>query len=87
MFTAEGGERQFYSYIAKDPENGPRSHKCTICGKVGSDRSNLRKHVESMHFPGVLSYNCRFCDQTFFTRNLLNLHIKTHKLTAELLKA
>ena len=73
------GEKQFYEYIVKDLSSGPRSHKCTICGKLGTDRSNMRKHVESMHFPGVFSYNCKFCSLTFNTRNLLNLHIKTHK--------
>jgi len=82
MFSAEVGEKQFYSYIVKDPVSGPQSHKCSICGKIGSDRSNLRKHVESIHFPGVFSYKCKYCDKTFLTRNLLNLHIKTHKLTA-----
>ena len=48
-----GGDKQLYEYIVKDPESGPNSNKCTLCGKTGSDRSNLRKHVENVHFNGV----------------------------------
>ena len=70
----------FYEYIVKDPENGPKMHKCTICGKQGSDRGNLRKHVENIHFPGTLSYQCKYCTETFTTRNGLNHHFsKMHK--------
>ena len=38
----------FYEYIVKDPANGTKMHKCTICGKQGQDRGNLRKHVENV---------------------------------------
>ena len=70
----------FYEYIVKDPESGPKMHKCTICGKQGSDRGNLRKHVENIHFPGTLSYPCKYCTETFSTRNGLNHHFsKMHR--------
>jgi len=71
--------RLFYEYIIKDPSTGPKSHKCTLCGKVGNDRGNLRKHVENIHFPGSFSYSCKYCAETFTTRNNLNMHIsKNH---------
>jgi len=71
--------RLFYEYIVKDPSSGPKSHKCTLCGKVGNDRGNLRKHVENIHFPGSFSYGCKYCTESFTTRNNLNMHIsKTH---------
>jgi len=77
----KGGDRLlFYEYIVKDPSSGPKSHKCTLCGKVGNDRGNLRKHVENIHFPGSFSYGCKYCTETFTTRNNLNMHIsKTHR--------
>jgi len=82
---ADGGKGRlsmtvFYEYIVKDPENGPKMLKCTVCGKQGSDRGNLRKHVENVHFPGTLSYECKYCTETFTTRNGLNHHFsKMHK--------
>jgi len=85
VVPAEGGKGNvsvtvFYEYIVKDPESGPKMHKCTICGKQGSDRGNLRKHVENIHFPGTLSYQCKYCTETFSTRNGLNHHFsKMHR--------
>jgi len=71
--------RLFYEYIVKDASSGPKAHKCTLCGKVGNDRGNLRKHVENIHFPGSFSYDCKYCTESFTTRNNLNIHIsKTH---------
>ena len=71
--------RLFYEYIVKDASSGPKAHKCTLCGKVGNDRGNLRKHVENIHFPGSFSYDCKYCTESFTTRNNLNMHIsKTH---------
>ena len=72
-----GADKQLYDYIVKD---GPGSHSCSLCGKTSSDRSNLRKHVENIHFPGAFSYTCKYCNETQPTRNLLNLHIsKLHR--------
>jgi hypothetical protein len=78
----KGGDKLLYEYIVRDPVSGPRSHKCTLCGKTSTDRSNLRKHVESIHFPGIYSYDCKYCHEIFTTRNFLNLHIKTHKMAS-----
>ena len=79
-----GGDKQLYEYIVKAPEAGPRSHKCTVCGKIGNDRSNLRKHVENVHFPDTFSYECKYCPfgmaSTFTTRTKLNNHVfSVHK--------
>jgi len=85
VVPADGGKGNvsvtvFYEYIVKDPASGPKMHKCTICGKQGTDRGNLRKHVENIHFPGTLSYQCKYCTETFSTRNGLNHHFsKMHK--------
>ena len=78
LLLAGGGDtRQLYEYIVKE---GPKSHRCTVCGKVGSDRGNMRKHVENIHFNGSFIYDCKYCSQTFTSRNKLNHHISgSHK--------
>ena len=70
-----GGDKQLYEYIVRHPEAGPKAHKCTVCGKLGNDRGNLRKHVESKHFPGTFSYPCKNCQEVFDTKTKLNNHI------------
>jgi hypothetical protein len=37
-------------------------------------RYNLLKHVESLHFPGTVTYTCRHCGEFFTTRARLNNH-------------
>ena len=70
-----GGEKLLYEYIVRHPEAGPRAHKCTVCGKIGNDRGNLRKHVESLHFPGSFRYACKYCQEEFDTKTKLNNHV------------
>jgi len=85
LVDADGnkGDKQLYDYIEKAPECGPRGHRCTLCGKTGNDRGNLRKHVENVHFPGTFSYTCKYCPPpaaVFPTRTKLNNHMSAmHK--------
>jgi len=65
-------------YIEKDPSSGPKAHKCTLCGKVSQDRSNIRKHVENIHFPNSFLYSCKFCGKTFNARNNMYVHVSTY---------
>ena len=46
---------------------------CTVCGKVGRDVRNMRRHAET-HIDG-LSYPCNICDKTFRSKNALNCHV------------
>jgi len=72
--------KQLNDYMDKYPEGGPKAHICKLCGKVCSDKSNIRKHIENIHFPGVFVHSCKYCNQTFNTRNMLYMHIsKMHK--------
>jgi len=86
LVDADGnkGDKQLYDYIEKAPECGPRGHRCTLCGKTGNDRGNLRKHIENVHFPGTFSYQCRHCPTPaaiFPTRTKLNNHMSAmHKI-------
>ena len=83
MPAPSSGDKQLYDYIEKAPQCGLRGHRCTICGKTGNDRGNLRKHIENVHFPGIFSYQCRHCppdSAVFPTRTKLNNHMSTmHK--------
>jgi len=82
VVPADGGKGGasvvFSTYLIKEPSLGPKGLKCTLCCKTGTDRSNLKKHVENIHFPGTLSYSCKYCNETFLTRNNLNHHISKH---------
>ena len=79
QITVAGGDKLLYQYIVANPEMGSNMHSCSICGKVGTSRSNLRMHIENIHFAGSFSHQCKFCEMTFPTRNLLYKHIKCHK--------
>ena len=51
---------------------------CTVCGKVGKDVRNMRRHAET-HIGG-LSYPCNICDKTFRSKNAVNCHVyQLHK--------
>ena len=41
---------------------------CNICGQIGARKGNLRRHVESIHFPGQLEYSCTDCEVKFDTK-------------------
>jgi len=45
---------------------------CTMCGKVGRDVRNMRRHAET-HIDG-LSYPCNICDKTFRNKHQLQCH-------------
>ena len=69
------------SYIVKDTStssDGKTVHRCILCGKTGRDRSNLRKHVESVHFPSSFQFSCQYCGKVFHAKNSLYNHTSTH---------
>lgn len=52
-----------YRFIEKVPEAGPKAHRCTVCGKIGNDRGNLRNrcHQYRNKDPGQLNlFRMRF---------------------------
>ena len=73
--------QELKQYLEKFEENGRTLHRCTICGKSSNDRSNMRKHVENIHFPGSYLYSCDLCAETFSTKNKLNHHKYKHHNT------
>ena len=48
-----GGEKLLYEYIVTNPGMGANMHRCSLCGKTGSSRSNLVMHIENIHFLGL----------------------------------
>ncbi|KAF4525906.1 hypothetical protein B566_EDAN014622, partial [Ephemera danica] len=62
----------------------PKSEKppslCDLCGKVYSDKSNLKQHLKSVHFPSnnATVYPCDSCDAVYTTKR----YLKRHKISA-----
>ena len=72
------GTKMFLNYVEKSELSS--GWKCTICGKESAQKQNLVKHVESVHFPGLFSYECKHCGKTFKAKNSLYFHVSsTHK--------
>ena len=49
--------------------------ECSICGKVLSDKTNLKKHVDVVHF-NIRNYSCDIDGKRFISRNDLQDHIR-----------
>ena len=48
-----GDDKLLNEYIVTTPEMGANMHRCSLCGKTGSSRSNLGMHIENIHFLGL----------------------------------
>ena len=70
LFSANCDPSSLYRYIKK--ESG--LFVCTLCGKSSSQRGNLRKHVEGVHFPGQFVYECQTCGKKFNGMNSFSVH-------------
>jgi len=69
----------FVTRLAND-HNGERVYSCKICHKQGNNGYNLRRHVESFHFPHTFKHICNLCNKESATKQALVQHIyKMHK--------
>ena len=69
-----------YSHITKILTDSGWKYSCTLCGKDNVQKSNVLKHVESVHFPNMFTYQCKFCEKQFSARNSLYAHVsRNHK--------
>ena len=50
------------------------SYYCGICHQAMRDRSNIKRHIESKHFPNVFSYQCPECSHVVGTKQALLKH-------------
>jgi len=75
-----GSNVNLQDYITKVSNDYGTTFSCTLCGKQNNQKGNLMKHVESVHFPNSFSHQCKYCDQIFYAKNNLYVHIsKFHK--------
>ena len=60
-------------------KNGSMSWQCYTCGKIASQRTDLKKHIEAVHLN--LNLPCDMCDHISKTRHGLQIHIRAcHKV-------
>ena len=51
-----------------------RRYICNICGKSMRDKTDGRRHLESIHFPQVGAYTCAQCGKLFNSVAALRSH-------------
>ena len=49
--------------------------ECPICGKILSDKKNLKKHADAVHL-NIRKHNCTSCGKRFSARNDLLDHVR-----------
>jgi len=66
-------------FVVFDPESA--KHVCLKCPNFShKSRSNVRNHVEAVHYSGHFTYACQVCGQQAASRNALNIHMtRFHK--------
>ena len=50
------------------------SFYCGICSQAMKKKDNLKRHIESKHFPNIFSYQCPDCFTVLGTRKALERH-------------
>lgn len=68
----------FNQYVVN---NGNGRYMCTVCEFTQTRPNHVRNHVESIHFPDTLVYDCPQCDQHFGTNLAFKRHVNfAHKV-------
>lgn len=56
-----------------------RKYVCSICSSFShKSRSNVRNHIESIHYPGSCLYSCQICGTVVNTKRALEVHRSAH---------
>ena len=64
-----------YSYVQQSANPDLRhKYSCSICGKTGLHRADVRNHVENIHFPGIFEYSCKLCNTIHKSKTALVNH-------------
>ena len=50
---------------------------CSVCGKTGTDKGNMKRHAET-HIDGM-TYPCELCGKTFRSSNAFHKHTYRHR--------
>ena len=75
--NVSGGCLEDYLERVED-SGGILKYRCSVCGKLSTQKTTLIKHLENIHFPDVFTYSCKHCGETFGKSNLLYMHISRH---------
>jgi len=57
-------------------ETSKGKFNCNICGHLNSNKVNMKRHVESKHFPGM--YACNQCEKKLNTMKKYRIHCRRH---------
>ena len=64
------------------PEHPDARHECEVCGRKFTEKSNLTKHLSTVHGVGdVKTFQCDVCSRVFKRKDHLESHLKrVHKM-------
>lgn len=80
MILGEANRSFIFQFIEKLDNNPQGRFVCKVCTKPFRQKSHCENHIESKHFSGTVTYQCKFCGQEFNGRNKLYIHTsKFHK--------
>ena len=57
-------------------KNGPGSFSCSLCTKHAAQLTDIKRHIESIHFPNTFTYACPFCSKQLGSNNAYLVHKK-----------
>ena len=57
-------------------ENPDARHKCEVCGRKFTQKSNLTQHLRTVHSAGNPTYKCKICGKQFNEKRNLVLHLR-----------
>ena len=79
LFNVLGPDRSILLKYIHRTESGHESlYTCSMCGKSNAQKNNMMIHVESVHFPGMFVYSCKFCPKTLNTKKALYGHVNNY---------
>ena len=67
-------EEQVLSMMYRS-ENG--SWCCTVCGKEFRNKTDMKRHIDSLHISNHPGYNCNYCGLIVKSKNALHVHVST----------
>ena len=79
FFNVLGPDRSvLLKYIHRNESGQESLYTCSMCGKSNAQKNNMMIHVESVHFPGMFVYSCKFCPKTLNTKKALYGHVNNY---------
>ena len=65
------------AHLSKETDNNGKLYfKCDLCWKIGT-KENILNHLERQHFPGMFTYNCKYCNKQYYCKKSLGKHLYT----------